>query len=104
MATGTLGTNATTSLTSLKISSAMAAADVATIQAALKPDNMPSQNKVPATDPQAFSVVGLKLKLPGGRGTILMKPGDYIAVDPTTGWPILLSANAIAAGAFTHTN
>lgn len=104
MATGTLGTNATTSLTSLKISSAMAPADIATIQAAILKDNQPANNTIPPQNPGSFSVSGLKLALPGGRGVIVCKPGDYIAIDPVTGWPIVLSANAVANGAFTHTN
>jgi hypothetical protein len=28
------------------------------------------------------------------RGILKVFPGDYVAVDPTTGWPILVSASA----------
>lgn len=31
------------------------------------------------------------------RGTLMVFPGDVVARDPTTGWPILVSAAAIAA-------
>jgi hypothetical protein len=31
-----------------------------------------------------------------GRGILKMRPGDVIAVDPATGWPVLVSAAAIA--------
>jgi len=36
-----------------------------------------------------------RLELPGGRGWVTVKPGDVIAID-STGWPILVSAAAIA--------
>lgn len=31
-----------------------------------------------------------------GRGALKLRPGDIVAVDPLTGWPILVSANAIS--------
>jgi hypothetical protein len=46
--------------------------------------------------PGAFSNTGL-LTIPN-RGILQVKPGDVIATDPVTGWPILISAAAIAAG------
>jgi len=36
-----------------------------------------------------------RLEIPGGRGTLLVKPGDVIGLD-NTGWPILLSAATLA--------
>jgi hypothetical protein len=42
----------------------------------------------------AFSYTGI-LVFPGGRGSIKVYPGDVIAVD-NTGWPIVVSAHAIA--------
>ena len=98
MATKTLGTNATTSLTALQFQpGAMAAADIATISQAIKAQNAVGRNK-----PEAFSNNGL-LYLPEERGVIRLNPGDWVAVDPTTGWPLAISAYAIANGAFTHT-
>lgn len=35
------------------------------------------------------------LELPGGRGRIIVKPGDVVAID-STGWPIVVSAASIA--------
>jgi hypothetical protein len=32
-----------------------------------------------------------------GRGTLKVLPGDVVALDPTTGWPILISGAAISA-------
>lgn len=46
--------------------------------------------------PGAFSNTGL-LTIPN-RGILQAKPGDVVAVDTVTGWPILISAAAIAAG------
>lgn len=37
-----------------------------------------------------------------GRGTLTVKPGDYVCVD-ANGWPILVSAYSIATGGWTHT-
>lgn len=35
------------------------------------------------------------LEIPGGRGRLIVKPGDIAAID-NTGWPILLSAASLA--------
>lgn len=92
MATGTLGTAATTSLTSINgWNPATAVADVATIAAAIK-----NQNAFNAIKPGAFNKSG-QLYLPGGRGIIQLLPGDYIGVDHN-GWPIVVSAQSIADG------
>jgi len=100
MATITIGTNANNSLTGLQFTGNMAPADLATINAAIFNDSNPANNTSPKVAPSAFSTSGT-LALPGGRGTITLQPGDYIAVDPNTGWPIVLSANAANNGAFT---
>lgn len=51
--------------------------------------------------PGAFRRDGL-LWVPN-RGYLVVLPGDFVGVDATTGWPILLSANAAANGPWTHT-
>lgn len=102
MATLTLGTNSTTSLTALQFVAGMVPADLATINAAIKKDNNPARNSNPVTEATALSTTG-QLELPGGRGIITLKPGDYIAVDPNTGWPMVVSMNCAANGAITHT-
>lgn len=100
MATLTLGTNATTSLSSLKFlpgyKSGMNAADEATLALLIKNDLINSHPIVQ----EAFSSNG-KLYIPN-RGVLTMLPGDYVGVDSATGWPILLSARAISAGPWTH--
>jgi|HubBroStandDraft_1064217.scaffolds.fasta_scaffold97413_2 hypothetical protein len=90
MATGTLGTTASTGLTSLNPWNAMtSAADLATIAELIK-----KQGGSLAIEPGAFSNSG-RLFLPGGRGVVIMKPGDYIGVD-SYGWPIIVSSQSIA--------
>ena len=92
MATGTLGTAATSSLTSINGWNPMTAvADSATIAAAIK-----NQNAFNAIEPGGFSKAGI-LYLPGGRGIIRLQPGDYIGVDHN-GWPIVVSSQSIADG------
>lgn len=100
MSTVTLGTTGHTSLTAIKYlpgyGSGMAAADIATIALAIKND-LVNGNPV---YPQAFSANGL-LYIPN-RGFLQMLPGDYVGVDET-GWPILVSKNAIAGTSWVHT-
>lgn len=95
MATRTLGTNATTSLTAVSFLTSLLDADVATIQQAIKDD----VNVAHPTWPGAFSKAGL-LYVPN-RGYLQVLPGDYVGVD-SQGWPILVSSNSIANAAWTH--
>jgi hypothetical protein len=105
MATGTGGTNSNASLTSLLVGSAIAAADIATIQNAIYDDRVnvapnlytAALNTIPtaAQNPLggAFSQQGL-LYVPN-RGILKCLPGDYVMVDTVSGWPILVSRTAI---------
>lgn len=93
----TVGTNANTSLTyGLKFlpgyGSGMAATDIATICSHILDDQNVSHPIIPAS----FGSNGI-LYVPN-RGQLKMLPGDYVAVDPTTGWPILISKRAAASG------
>jgi len=97
MAIVACGTTSTTALTyGLKYlpgyGSGMAAADIATINANIKNDVNVSHPQLP----ESFSANG-KLYIPN-RGVLTCLPGDYVMVDPTTGWPILVSKYAIASG------
>lgn len=101
MALLTGGTAATTTLRALLVSGAMGtgsagAANVGAFNALVK-----AQNTFARIEPTAFSLDGT-LFLPEKRGVIQCLPGDYIMVDPTSGWPIVLSAQAIAGGGFVH--
>lgn len=110
MATATLGTAATTTLTALPFTYGAAVADVAAIAAAVKrdshnPNNTQAANGPGITGPQpailnALSRAGV-LIIPE-RGVLRLYPGDYVAID-ATGWPILLSARAAASASWVHT-
>ncbi len=100
MSIRTSGTNATTSLTNSVLwlpgyGSGLQTSDIATIANAIKND----QGNSGAIWPGAFDGSGL-LAIPN-RGILKILPGDLVAVD-STGWPILVSANAIANGPWTH--
>lgn len=109
MATVTLGTAATTTLTAVPFIYGMAAADFATIAAALKHDAYnPEMNDAVASavsGPQpplglSFSRSGV-LTIPN-RGVLRLFPGDYIGVD-ASGWPVVLSPRAAASASWVHT-
>lgn len=92
MATQTLGTDATNSLTALVFNQAKTTADFGTMIKGIKND----KNADLSIFPGAFSRQGL-LYIPN-RGVLQCLPGDVVAFDSTTGWPILVSALAISAG------
>ena len=96
MATSTLGTNATTSLTSLVNNPAMNVTDLATIVNGIKDDLIITHPVWPG----AYSYMDM-LYVPN-RGVLKVLPGDYVGVD-ANGWPILVSAYSIATGGWTHT-
>jgi len=67
-------------------------ADVGALNLAILDD----QNVSHPIWPTAYAQVGT-LMIPN-RGILKCLPGDLIAVDPATGWPILISKGAAAAG------
>lgn len=97
MATTLGGTVANNSLTSLAFQrGGLAAADIATIQQAILDDQLGLSG---AGVPQrvwsgAFVQAGM-LFIPN-RGVLQVLPGDVVMVDPVSGWPVLVSAKAIA--------
>ena len=96
MATKTLGTAATTTLTALQYQSGMTPADLATINAGILNDQVGK----PAYA-NCFTTYGT-LYIPN-RGVLQLIPGDYVAFDPATGFPILISATAAAGASYVHT-
>ena len=102
MATQTLGTNAVTTLTALGPLThgfaGFAATDVAAIANSILNDTV---NGNPIW-PGAFVRENL-LYIPN-RGVLKILQGDFVGVD-ATGWPILISKNAITSGStsWTHT-
>ena len=128
MATRTLGTNSTTTLTAIQFTASVSDADFATLINGIKDDyntngqfapgvnTQPSvqggsgPTAVPRLFPGAFSRQGL-LIVPN-RGVLKVFPGDFVAFD-ATGWPILVSGaaintvlnapNNVPASSWTHT-
>lgn len=100
MALKTLGTNATNTLSAfVQNTSVMTQADLATIRANIKNDIINGNPIWPNGYDRAFQNDGV-LYVPN-RGLLIVLPGDYVAFD-STGWPILVSKNAIANGPWTH--
>lgn len=101
MATSTFGTNANSSLTALIASGAtgatpaLSAQDIAAIVNLIKDDINPAHPLAPTAWSQ-----GNILYVPN-RGILQVRPGDWVAVD-SQGWPILVSANSVANGPWTH--
>lgn len=103
MATKTLGTAATTTLTAISFSqtpSVLAPADLATINWAIL-DDQTTGNPHAAISGIGGLVRQGKLFVPN-RGSLVILPGDWIAVDPATGFPILVSAAAAAGASWVH--
>lgn len=101
MALLTAGTSTTTVLRALQFQSNMGsgaskAADLASLTQLIK-----GQGGIHRVDPTAFDQTGI-LYLPGRKGTIQCAPGDYVYVDPVSGWPIVISAYAVSQGSFVH--
>lgn len=101
MALLTGGTAATTTLKALLVGGAMGAGtalrDVGSWNALVKGQNAAAKQD----QTTSFDLTG-RLFLPGKRGVIQCLPGDYIMVDPTSGWPIVVSSQAITGGGFVH--
>jgi len=108
MATATGGTAAATSLTALQFAGALAPADIGSINNAIWDDwvntypNNPTAalNTIPAfakvVPSGQFAQTGL-LFIPN-RGVLRCQPGDWVMVDPVSGWPVLVSRTAMGVG------
>ena len=99
MATRTLGTAATTTLTAVPFSpsaQALLPADLATIVNSILNDINPAHPLMPT----AFSYAGL-LYVPN-RGILTVLPGDYVGVD-SVGFPYLVPKNSAASASWVHT-
>lgn len=124
MATRTMGTTAQTTLTAVQwshvadgatsaVGSLLLPADLATMNALVKFDTPPSGGIGPFNDlgnpgasaPGPFTAIGHNgmLYVPR-RGFLKIYEGDFVAVDPVTGWPILISGfSANTSPAWVHT-
>ena len=95
-----MGTTLTTSLNAFNQNSAtLAQTDLGNLNNAIKNDLVNTTPIWPTAYQAAFGQNG-RLSVPN-RGNLLVFAGDYVAYD-STGWPILVSANAIANGPWTH--
>lgn len=108
MTTSTLGTNANSSIPyAMAFQPTNPIADFATLQGAMYDDGAspvggPAATRVAfpgAPGKMGWSTTGL-LFIPN-RGVLRALPGDWVGVT-TRGWPILLSADEIANGLWTH--
>lgn len=103
MALHTLGTNASNSLTAIQWFPGMPQADWAAFDALVKSSRAgSSSNPIPVAAPFRLDQSG-HLWLPGRDAAIQLIPGDYLALDSTTGWVIVLSQNAVTNGPYTFT-
>jgi hypothetical protein len=97
MATKLLGTAANNSLLAIKYSGGadLLDADIATMVAAIFDDTYGAFGRIAYN---AWSRSG-QLYLPNRGGQpIQMKPGDWLAIDTNSGWPIVISANVVDRG------
>jgi hypothetical protein len=115
MATKTLGTAATSTLTAIQVPwglGGLVPSDVAAVglfkdQPVLQANSNPllSASYGGEVRPyQGWSQQSKVLFLPNGRspGGIILSPGDWVAIDPLTGWPIVISGFAAANASFVH--
>ena len=103
MATITLGTTLTTSLVAVVFSgdpAVLSDADLATINRNIL-DDLSVAHPVASTIGTGGFVRQGQLYVPN-RGVLTLRAGDYIAYDPDTGWPILLSAAAADGTDWAH--
>jgi hypothetical protein len=103
MATHTLVTaNPLTAVTFSPSPQVLLPADLAAIA-----NSILSANSFGSPIPGALNYMGI-LTIPGGpnggvRGWVQVLPDEVVAIDPTTGFPILVSAKAIGGGDWTFT-
>lgn len=102
MALKTFGTNATTSLSAIQFnpsSGVMTDSDLALFNALIQPNYgglHPNSGKM-----NTYVDRMGQLWIPR-KGWVKVDPGDWLCVDSTTGWPFILSQNAVASGPYTH--
>ena len=102
MALKTFGSNATNSLRAVQFhpsADVMTDSDLALFNAQIQPNyggahpNSGKLNNYISRSGQFF--------VPQ-RGWVKVLPGDWLVVDTTTGYPFVLSQNAVASGPYTH--
>jgi len=75
-------------------------ADMATVDGAILDDLNPARSLPPGFGATVGLTRGL-LYVPN-RGVLQIRPGDYVAYDAATGWPILVSGRAANGAGWAH--
>jgi hypothetical protein len=104
MATVTIGTATNSTLIAVAFNQdtgLLLPADLATIQQHILDDQASAHPVAQISGIGGFVREGL-LIVPN-RGTLKLYPGDYVAYDPATGFPYLISALAAAGASWVHT-
>ena len=104
MATKLIGTAATNTLVAVSFNQdtgLLTPADLATIQQHILDDQAAAHPVAQVSGIGGFVREGL-LIVPN-RGTLKLYPGDWVAYDPATGFPYLISALAAAGARWVHT-
>lgn len=102
MALKTLGTAANNTLAGFVVgTNDLISADVATIL------NTILNDQINPAGPGAAPIYASAYMQQGGlyvpnRGFLKALPGDFIGIDPATGWPVLLSSKAAAGASWVH--
>ena len=102
MALKTFGTNATNSLRAVQFyasSDKMTDSDLALFNALVQPNyggSNPNSGKL-----GTYVSRDGQLYIPR-QGWVKVFAGDWLVLDQTTGWPFVLSANAVTSGPYTH--
>jgi hypothetical protein len=99
-----MGTANTTTLTAVQFqqdTTLLTPADLATMVQAILDDQATAHPVAQVSGIGGFVREGL-LIVPN-RGALKLYNGDYVAVDPATGFPILISARAAAGASWVHT-
>lgn len=103
MATATIGTALTTTLITVPfaaVGTTLSPADLATINKNILDDQNVAHPEAWLNGTGGFAQQGL-LYVPN-RGVLKVLPGDYVAYDPATGFPYLISAAAAAGASWVH--
>jgi hypothetical protein len=105
MALRTLGTAAQTTLSAVQFgqsSGYLSDSDLAAINALIKPQTSVTYGNAIGGGVYPYLTREGQLWIPG-QGFLKVSKGDFVAVDPATGWPIVISAGAAAGASYVHT-
>lgn len=100
MALLTGGSSTTTVLNAVQWFSAMNVQDLAAFNALITYAALDGESAVTTKPVPTVSRGVLYLS---GRGQIKLSEGDWLYIDPTTGWPFVIPNVVVAGGHFVHT-